>query len=74
VEDDSTRRVNGEDGASRMDATEYGDSVVAKVLAGSSPKLWTGASAWVTKLAASWLPMSWMVILVACSINFKRAR
>jgi 1-acylglycerone phosphate reductase len=61
IQPDFINRASGNDGAPRMDAHQYAEGVVTKILNGNHSKFWYGASAMVVKFATSWVPTSWMV-------------
>jgi len=66
VQSDFEKRAKGDDGAPRMAAHDYAERVVSRILAGSKPKLWYGASASIVKFAVAWFPTWWLVCVAEC--------
>jgi 1-acylglycerone phosphate reductase len=55
------KRARGDDGAPRMDTTQYADGVVSIILKGSKAKFFYGASAAIIRFVVGWLPPTWLV-------------
>ncbi|KAI1205457.1 NAD(P)-binding protein [Annulohypoxylon truncatum] len=60
VESTIRDRARGQEGAPRMEATDYANRVVSEIIKGTTGKFWYGASAGAVKFGATWLPTSLM--------------
>ncbi|KAI1262132.1 NAD(P)-binding protein [Xylariaceae sp. FL1019] len=60
IESTIQMRASGQEGAPRMEPSDYARRVAAEIIKGRSGKFWYGASASIVKFASSYLPTSLM--------------